>query len=171
VAAGSALVRHFQPLREVPAYRIRAPEPAQTLRRYFVTAQERFGVDWELLAAVMLIETRMGRIVSRSPAGARGPMQFLPATWDAYGLGGDVHDPRDAVIGAANYLAASGSPRDDRQALYHYNPVDAYVTAVSRYARAIRRDPDAFYAYYNWQVFVRTRRGDVRLSGLGLAPD
>ena len=53
-------------------------------------------MDWEVLAAIMLVETRMGRIHSRSSAGAQGPMQFLPATWEAYGLGGDVHDAHDA---------------------------------------------------------------------------
>jgi hypothetical protein len=30
------------------------------------------------------------------------------------------------------------------------------------------RDPELFYAYYNWQVFVRTTHGDVRLTGPGL---
>jgi soluble lytic murein transglycosylase-like protein len=168
VGAGSALVRHFVPPKVAPELRVRAPEPAEALRRYFEAAQERFGVPWELLAAVMLIETRMGRVVSHSSAGAQGPMQFLPSTWEAYGLGGDVRDPRDAIMGAANYLASSGSPDDDRQALYRYNPVRAYVTAVSSYARAIERDPDAFYAYYHWQVFVRSTRGDTRLTGPGL---
>jgi membrane-bound lytic murein transglycosylase B len=116
----------------------------------------------------MLIETRMGRIASSSAAGAQGPMQFLPSTWEVYGLGGDIRDEHDAVLGAANYLSASGSPGDDRGALFHYNPVAAYVTAVIRYANAMSRDPDLFYAYYNWQVFVRTRQGDVRLTGPGL---
>jgi hypothetical protein len=41
---------------------------------------------------------------------------------------------------------------------------------VTRYARAMMRDPETYYAYYNWQVFVRTKHGDVRLSGPGLAP-
>jgi len=168
VGAGATLARHFVPVKVVPDWRIRHPEPADVLRGYFEAAQERFGVDWEVLAAVMLIETRMGRIVSRSTAGAQGPMQFLPSTWEAYGLGGDVHDARDAVMGAANYLRASGAARDVRAALYHYNPVRAYVSAVSRYAKAMTRDPKAYYAYYNWQVFVRTKRGDVRLSGPGL---
>jgi hypothetical protein len=36
------------------------------------------------------------------------------------------------------------------------------------YARTMMRFPDAYYAYYNWQVFVRTVDGDVRLSGPGL---
>jgi hypothetical protein len=167
VAAGHALYEHFSPVHEVPDFRIRRPEPADALRSYFVQAEERFDVGWEVLAAIMLVETRMGRIRSRSSAGAQGPMQFLPATWEAYGLGGDVHDPHDAVLGAANYLRASGAPGNYRAALHAYNPVDAYVTAVWRYAVTMRRYPDAYYAYYNWQVFVRTVHGDVRLSGPG----
>jgi soluble lytic murein transglycosylase-like protein len=168
VRAGGALYDHFAPVKKLPDFQIRAPEPADVLRRYFGRAEARFGVDWEVLAAVMLIETRMGRIVSNSSAGAQGPMQFIPSTWAAYGMGGDVRDERDAILGAANYLSASGAPTDYRQALYHYNPVPAYVTAVTGYASAMERDPDLFYAYYNWQVFVRTSHGDVRLTGPGL---
>jgi hypothetical protein len=168
VLAGGALYDHFSPVKTLPDFRLRSPEPADTLRAYFEEGQTRFGVDWQLLAAVMMTETRMGRIVSNSSAGAQGPMQFIPSTWAAYGLGGDIHDPHDAVLGAANYLSANGAPSDNRRALFHYNPVPAYVTAVSRYAKAMERDPDLFYAYYNWQVFVRTTHGDVRLTGPGL---
>ena len=86
------------------------------------------------------------------------------------GTGGSIVNvsSRAAVLGAANYLSANGAPGDDRQALFHYNPVPAYVTAVTRYAKAMVRDPALFYAYYNWQVFVRTTHGDVRLTGPGL---
>jgi membrane-bound lytic murein transglycosylase B len=37
----------------------------------------------------------------------------MPATWRAYGLGGDIQDPRDAILGAANYLRANGARRDE----------------------------------------------------------
>ena len=67
---------------------------------------------WHVLAAVNYVESRFGRLRNESVSGARGPMQFMPATWRAYGLGGDVRDPRDAIMGAANYLHASGAPRD-----------------------------------------------------------
>ena len=87
-----------------------------------------------------------------SVAGAQGPMQFMPATWQAYGLRGDVHDPRDAILGAANYLHANGAPGDERGALFHYNPSSLYVEAVSRYANRMRKDPLAFYAFYAWPV-------------------
>ena len=86
-------------------------------------------------------------------------MQFIPATWRAYGLGGDVQDPRDAILGAANYLHANGAPADEARALFHYNPSSRYVSAVLRYARRMRRDPPAFEALYARQVFVRTAGG------------
>jgi membrane-bound lytic murein transglycosylase B len=86
-------------------------------------------------------------------------MQFMPATWAAYGLGGDVHDPHDAILGAARFLAAAGGHSDPRGALYRYNPSPLYVTAVSRYARRIAADPRAFYAFYAWAPPVRRRRG------------
>ena len=168
VRASHALFEHFAPVSELPNFRIRKPEGADVLLGYFQEAERRFDVEWEVLAAVMLVETRMGRIRSRSSAGAQGPMQFLPATWEAYGLGGNIRDPHDAVMGAANYLRASGAPENYREALHHYNPVDAYVNAVWWYAKTMMLFPDAYYAYYNWQVYVRTVDGDVRLSGPGL---
>jgi membrane-bound lytic murein transglycosylase B len=115
----------------------------------------------------MYVESKFGRVVSSSSAGAQGPMQFLPSTWEAYGLGGDVRDPRDAIMGAANYLRASGAPGDGRAALYAYNPVRPYGDAVLAYARAIARDRSVFYELYAWQVYVVTERGDVRQTGPG----
>jgi hypothetical protein len=97
-------------------------------------------------------------------------MQFIPSTWAVYGLGGDVHDPHDAVLGAANYLDASGAPGDYRVALCHFNPVPEYVDAVTRYARQMTRDPRTFYAYYNWQVFVLTQHGDSASPAPALEP-
>jgi hypothetical protein len=150
-----------------PHLRTRPPLPADVLLGYYREAERRFGVDWEVLAAVNMVESRFGRVRSASSAGARGPMQFIPSTWRAYGLGGDVHDDRDAILGAANYLAASGAPEDYRRALYAYNHAWAYVRAVLLYARQMMRDPRDFYAYYNWQVYVATPTGSERLTGPG----
>jgi membrane-bound lytic murein transglycosylase B len=91
-------------------------------------------------------------------------MQFLPGTWRAYGLGGDVHDARDAILGAANMLRANGAPADLRRALFAYNRSTLYVDAVLAYARVLRRDPRALYRFHAWQVFVRTPRGYLRLT-------
>jgi len=64
-----------------------APPPADELLGHYRAAGDEFGVDWTYLAAIHLVETRMGRIRGTSTAGAHGPMQFMPATWDAYGEG------------------------------------------------------------------------------------
>jgi hypothetical protein len=90
-------------------------------------------------------------------------MQFIPSTWEAYGLGGDVTIPRDAILGAANYLAASGGPSDMRKALYAYNPSNAYVWAVTMYALNMADDPRAYLAYWNWAVRYRHEGGVVEL--------
>jgi soluble lytic murein transglycosylase-like protein len=142
--------------------------PAPVLLAYYREAQRRFGVPWNLLAAVNFVESKFGKLRSASAAGAQGPMQFMPATWRRYGLGGNVHYPHDAIVGAANYLRASGAPRDLRRALHAYNPSAVYVDAVLRYARRIGSARAMFYALYNWQVFVKTPEGDRRVTGPGL---
>ncbi|MET8155430.1 lytic murein transglycosylase [Sphaerisporangium sp. NPDC005289] len=151
------------------SFKLREPLPADVLLGHFKKAGRRFGVEWEVLAAVMLVETKFGRVRSASSAGAQGPMQFMPATWRAYGMGGDIHDTGDAVAAAANYLRASGAPGDYRKALHAYNHSQAYVDAVLLHARAMKRDVRAYYAYYNWQVFVLVPGGERRLTGPGLA--
>jgi membrane-bound lytic murein transglycosylase B len=144
--------------------------PPSLLLRYYRAGQARFGVAWNLLAAVNFVESAFNKLRNSSATGAQGPMQFMPATWRAYGLGGNVHDPRDAILGAANYLHANGAPRDNRRALLRYNPSPLYVDAVLRYAARIGSDPCAFYEYYARQVFVRTPSGLRRITGPGLGP-
>ena len=168
VHARRALASIHSVVRSRPKVRVGPARPADELLRNYRRAQRRFGVGWPLLAAVNFVESAFGRLRNTSVSGAQGPMQFMPATWDAYGLGGDVRDPRDAILGAANYLHASGAPGDERAALYAYNPSRHYVSAIARYARLIRRDPRAFYELYAWQVFVRDDRGGYRrLTGPG----
>jgi soluble lytic murein transglycosylase-like protein len=118
-----------------------------------------------VLAAVNFVETSFNKLRSDSSAGAQGPMQFIPTTWRAYGMGGDVSDPHDAILGAANYLRHSGAPGNYPRALFAYNPAGDYVDAVLRFVRRIRRDRRAYYAFHAWQVFVRTPAGLRRLTG------
>ncbi|MGP3932741.1 lytic murein transglycosylase [Nonomuraea sp. KM88] len=153
------------PIKPSTPFKVQSARPAAELLGFFKKAERRFGVEWEVLAAVMLSETKFGRVKSASHVGAQGPMQFMPATWKAYGMGGDVHDPRDAVMAAANYLKASGAPRDYQRALHAYNPSQAYVNAILLHARQIKRDPRNYYVYYNWQVYVITTAGERRLTG------
>lgn len=154
-----------RPIKGSATFKVQPPLPAADLLRHFKKAERRFGVEWEVLAAVMLAETKFGRVKSASHAGAQGPMQFMPATWKAYGLGGDIQNPRDAVMGAANYLRATGAPGDYQRALHAYNPSQAYVDAILLHARQIKRDVRNYYVYYNWQVFVLTTDGERRLTG------
>jgi Transglycosylase SLT domain len=163
--ARHALVRLTRPTtRPLSSFRTGSAQPADRLLEHYREAQRRFSVPWSVLAAVNFVESAFNKIRSASTAGAQGPMQFLPSTWRAYGLGGDVHDPHDAILGAANYLRASGAPANLRRALYAYNHSTLYVDAVLAYARVMRRDPPAFYAFHAWQVFVRTPAGYRRLT-------
>ncbi|WP_424528646.1 lytic murein transglycosylase [Sphaerisporangium viridialbum] len=165
VTAIHDLLSLARPISGSAKFRVQPPEPAGVLLGHFRRAERRFGVEWEVLAAVMFVETKFGRVRSPSYTGALGPMQFMPGTWAAYGMGGDVHDTRDALLAAANYLHASGAPRDYRRALYAYNHSQAYVDAVLLHARQMKRDIRNYYGYYNWQVYVVTTHGDRRLTG------
>jgi membrane-bound lytic murein transglycosylase MltF len=167
--ARRALGRLNPPTRRVN-FRTGRALPADVLRRQYERAERRFGVDWRLLAAINLVETGFNRIRSNSSADARGPMQFTPSTWAAYGMGGDIRDPADAIMGAAKYLRASGAPGDERAALFAYNPSTDYVNSVRAHARSIRRDVRAYYSLYSWQIFVRTPSGSRRLTGPGRDP-
>jgi soluble lytic murein transglycosylase-like protein len=164
VLAKRELARLSRP-RALSAFSTGPAEPTAALRRYYLEAQRRFRVGWHVLAAVNYVESAFNKLRNSSSAGAQGPMQFMPSTWRAYGLGGDVHDPHDAILGAANYLHANGAPRAYRRALYRYNPSRFYVDAVLRFASRIRSDPRAFFVLYSRQVFVRTPHGLVRLTG------
>jgi len=65
-------------------------------------------------------------------------MQFMPATWRAYGVDGDqdghadVNNVVDAVFGATNLLCANGAGDPARlpDALWNYNHSDEYVARV-----------------------------------------
>lgn len=153
----------MSPLRDtLPAWRIVAPAPAAELLGYYREAEAATGVGWNYLAAINLIETRFGSIAGVSVDGAQGPMQFMPQTWAAYG-NGDVNSPRDAIMSAGNYLAASGFAANPDRAIYAYNHANEYVRAVKDYAAILADDPDSFGGYYRWDVYYNTTAGDVLL--------
>lgn len=146
----------------LPAWRIMAPAPAEELLGYYREAEAATGVPWNYLAAINLIETRFGSIAGVSTAGAQGPMQFMPATWAAYGRG-DVTAPRDAIMAAGRYLAASGFADDPDGAIFRYNNATTYVRAVNDYAAVMAADPATFGHYYRWDVYYFTTAGEVLL--------
>jgi membrane-bound lytic murein transglycosylase B len=125
------------------------PRPLAELDRYYDAARRRHGIHQHYLAAIHHVESKFGRVKNDSVAGAQGPMQFIPSTWDIYGHG-NVHDPHDAILAAANLLDDNGAPEDYRRALHAYNPSRLYVDAVQRYARLIKHDAYAIYFLYCW---------------------
>lgn len=143
----------------LPRWRIVAPPSADELLGHYRAAEREFGVAWEYLAAIHLVESRMGRIRGTSPAGAQGPMQFMPQTWEAFGEG-DIDDPRDAIRAAGRYLRAHGAPADMPRALYAYNRSDAYVRAITVHAQQMQAEPRTYRGYWSWQVYYRTTEGD-----------
>ena len=163
VTAARRLGELATPQPRLPRWRIvAAPRPERLLAAYRA-AQRATGVGWEHLAAIHLVETRMGRIRGVSTAGARGPMQFLPATWEIYGGDGDIDDPEDAILAAGRLLSANGARRDMAGALYRYNQSDAYVAAVQGYAGVMERDPASYRRYWHWRVIYRHVDGAVVL--------
>jgi hypothetical protein len=168
IAARQAVVDHAagappsEPSSTLPAWTILEPLPIDELLVDYQEAEAATGVPWEYLAAVNLVETRMGRIRGESSAGALGPMQFLPTTWAAC-CTGNIEDPHDAILGAATYLVSNGAPGDMDAALNGYNPNKGYVGAVTAYAANLMADPLAYRGYHAWEVYVAGTAGSVRL--------
>ncbi|HZT67925.1 MAG TPA: lytic transglycosylase domain-containing protein [Acidimicrobiales bacterium] len=127
-----------------PRARVAPADAASVLR---AAAGRCPGLDWRILAGIYTVETRDGRLVQRSSAGAVGPMQFLPSTWAAYATDGDGDgraDPNslpDAAAGASRLLCANGGnhPSGLSDALYSYNHSWAYVAQVEAAAHRLAR--------------------------------
>ena len=100
-----------------------------------------YGIPWQVLAAINKVESNFGRNMGPSSAGAIGWMQFMPSTWDRWGVdanGDGVADPwnaQDAITAAARYLAASGGQTDISGAIYSYNHAQWYVDEVLQLAK------------------------------------
>jgi transglycosylase-like protein with SLT domain len=122
--------------RTVPAGR-----PASYLELFRASAVQYCpGLSWTVLAAIGQIESGDGQNNGPSTAGALGPMQFLPSTWETWGIDGfgetgppDIRNPFDAVPSAARLLCADGATAGDqglRQAIFDYNHAGWYVDEV-----------------------------------------
>jgi membrane-bound lytic murein transglycosylase B len=127
--------------------------PSSTLAAYYKASAAHYQLDWTYLASINFIESDFGRVNGPSTAGALGPMQFMPATWTAYGGGGDVNNPKDAIDAAARYLFLSGARKNMDSAIYAYNHDYDYVAAVNYYADVIRHDPGWLDRLYYWNTF------------------
>ncbi len=106
-----------------------------------------YGIPWEVLASINKIESGFGTNMGPSSAGAIGWMQFLPSSWEAFGVDAngdgreDPYNPVDAICAAAHYLKLSGGSSDLYGAIFAYNHADWYVQEVLGYARAYGKLP------------------------------
>jgi soluble lytic murein transglycosylase-like protein len=128
----------------------KAEAPAR-LATYYREAAARYQLDWAVLASINFVESDFGRVNGPSSAGAVGPMQFLPSTWEAYGQG-DINNAKDAIEAAARYLFLHGGLRDMDRAIYAYNHDSNYVQGVNLYAQRMRQDPTWLDRLYYWNT-------------------
>jgi murein DD-endopeptidase MepM/ murein hydrolase activator NlpD len=108
----------------------------EQLRELWQRAGAAYGVPWQVLGAINKIESNFGQNMGPSSAGAVGWMQFMPSTWERWGMDADGDgiadpwDPDDAVYSAARYLAAAGAHSDISRAIFAYNHAQWYVDDV-----------------------------------------
>lgn len=111
-------------------------DASRNLRPIWVAAARQFELRWQILAAISKIESDFGCNMGTSSAGAVGWTQFLPSTWDSWGMDADgdgvasTSNAVDAVFSTARYLRASGAPGDYARAIFAYNHADWYVRQV-----------------------------------------
>ncbi len=131
-----------------------ASVPAPMLAVYQAAAGTCPGLSWALLAAIGTVESANGQSTlpgvhsGHNGAGAEGPMQFEPATFQRYEWpvppGGvappSPYDPTDAVYAAARMLCADGAGDGTgiRRAVFAYNHSDAYVAQVMQLAAELQ---------------------------------
>jgi Transglycosylase SLT domain len=131
----------------VPGFFIESFRIPPFLLPIFQAAGTAYGVPWQVLAAINEVETDYGRDLSLSSAGAEGWMQFLPSSWETYGVDAngdgfkDPYNPADAIFAAARYLRAAGAATNVRGAVFSYNHSQAYVESVMLRAKLLGGTP------------------------------
>jgi murein DD-endopeptidase MepM/ murein hydrolase activator NlpD len=124
----------------------------EQLRDLWQRAGSAYGVPWQVLGAINKIESNFGQNMGPSSAGAVGWMQFMPSTWERWGMDADGDgianpwDPEDAVFAAARYLAAAGAHEDISRAIFAYNHAQWYVDDVLNLASQLDSGDFAFSA-------------------------
>jgi murein DD-endopeptidase MepM/ murein hydrolase activator NlpD len=115
--------------------------PFPVLQGYWQRAGSTYGIPWQVLAAINKVESNFGRNMGPSSAGAIGWMQFMPSTWERWGMDADGDgiadpwNPQDAIFAAARYLAAAGGTTDISRGVFAYNHAQWYVDEVLGLAR------------------------------------
>lgn len=115
--------------------------------QYYKQAGQKYGIPWNVLAGIGWVETHHGQLKApgvlsgENSMHAGGPMQFIPGTWQEFGVDGNGdgkknrYDPADAIPAAARYLKHNGAPDRMRTAIFVYNHSVQYVDLVLSWAK------------------------------------
>jgi murein DD-endopeptidase MepM/ murein hydrolase activator NlpD len=145
-----------------PAYLVRREStglPFPVLQGLWQKAGATYGISWQVLAAINKVESNFGRNMGPSSAGAIGWMQFMPSTWERWGMDAngdgvaDPWNPDDAIFAAARYLAAAGGRTDISRGVFAYNHAQWYVDEILGLARLYGKNSfDIPFTYDRLQV-------------------
>ncbi|MDX6657611.1 MAG: hypothetical protein QOH62_2404 [Solirubrobacteraceae bacterium] len=136
----------------------------------FQAAGAQYDIHWQILAAINEVETGFGRNLRESSAGAVGWMQFMPASWQRYGVDAngdgerDPWDPVDAIFAAARYLHDAGAESSLPRAIWAYNHAGWYVDQVIDRARTFAGLPDDLVAVLTREGFADTASVQAKLG-------
>lgn len=94
------------------------------------------GVPAPVLAAQLETESNW-RADAQSPVGAQGLAQFMPATWEAYGQGGDPFNPAHAIAAQGRFM---GHLMDQAEASgLHGDPLELALAAYNAGFGSVQR--------------------------------
>nr|WP_232331079.1 peptidoglycan DD-metalloendopeptidase family protein [Thermoactinomyces sp. CICC 10521] len=127
------------------------PQAAKKYLPIYQAAGKKYGVPWQILAAIHKVETDFGRNLSTSPVGARGQMQFMDKTWLGWRYPGgsklgdlpdsvNLTDPRLIQKYGGYGVDANGDGKADP-----YNPEDA-IYATAKYLAANHQPGEDWFA-------------------------
>ena len=145
---GQKLTVHGHPQNpplKMTSVQIKGGPPTQLIPVYQAAGQ-RYGVPWTVLAAIHRVETNFSTHRLVSSEGAEGPMQFMPATFEFFGVTApgqhgrpNINNVYDAIYSCAHMLAFNGYAKHPWQALYLYNHSAFYVQRVLMFAQDYQR--------------------------------
>jgi len=126
----------------------RAAVPAAQLSALVMSASRRYQLDYQLLAALIYVESRF-QPQARSPKGALGLMQIMPATGARYGVGA----PQQLLIPEVNVDVGARYLRDLHQRFD--GQVELVLAAYNAGEGAVERYGNRVPPYPETQGYVR----------------
>ncbi|WP_026314547.1 lytic transglycosylase domain-containing protein [Heyndrickxia acidiproducens] len=141
------------------------PDIPQKYLAYYLEAEKKYGVPWYVLAAHHRVETRFSTMKPMvSPAGAEGPMQFMPCSFVGWkhpscsGLGkGNISENDKTNPAVIHKYGGYGVDADGDGKADPFDDKDAIFSAANYLARngaASGRIEKAVYSYNHSNEYV-----------------